>query len=283
MMKNHLWRCRDREIEIGPRALIMGIVNVTPDSFSDGGRFDSTAKAIEHGLRLVEDGADILDIGGESSRPGAEAVPIDEELRRVIPAIAALAKQIAIPISIDTAKAEVARRAIRAGACIVNDITALGDPEMPEVVRAAGAGFVLMHMQGTPQTMHLNPAYVDVVAEIGAFFEERIRFAVERGISVEAIALDPGIGFGKTLEHTLEQLRRLAEYQRFGCPVCLGVSRKGFIGQILNRPRDRRTAGSVAIACHAIAQGAAQIVRVHDVAEHRDAAVMLQLLHRATS
>ena len=283
MMKNHLWRCRDREIEIGPRALIMGIVNVTPDSFSDGGRFDSTAKAIEHGLRLVEDGADILDIGGESSRPGAEAVPIDEELRRVIPVIVALAKQIAIPISIDTAKAEVARQALRAGACIVNDITALGDPEMPEVVRAAGAGIVLMHMRGTPQTMHLNPAYVDVVAEIGAFFEERIRLAVERGISLEAIALDPGIGFGKTLEHTLEQLRRLEEYQRFGRPVCLGVSRKGFIGQILNRPRDRRTAGSVAIACHAIGRGAAQIVRVHDVAEHRDAAAMLQLLHRATS
>jgi dihydropteroate synthase len=278
-MTTYVWRCRDRLLEIGPRALVMGIVNVTPDSFSDGGRHDTTAKAVEYALRLVQEGADILDIGGESSRPGAEPVPLDEELRRVVPVVQELSRLTSVPISVDTVKAEIARQSLQAGACIINDITALcGDSDMPEEIRTSGAGIVLMHMQGTPQTMQLNPTYGNVVNDIGAFFEERLRFAADRGIDLTAIALDPGIGFGKTLEHTLLLLRNLAEFQRFGRPVCLGVSRKGFIGQILDRPRNQRTVGSVAVACHAIANGAAQIIRVHDAAEHRDAVRMLEVL-----
>jgi dihydropteroate synthase len=275
----HHWRCRDRLIEIGRRALVMGIVNVTPDSFSDGGRHNTTDLAVAHALKLIADGADLLDIGGESSRPGAQPVPVDEERRRVIPVVAKLRELTSIPISVDTIKAAVAREALQAGAHIINDITALlGDPDMADVVRDFQAGVVLMHMLGGPLTMQQNPSYGDVAAEIGNFFDERLRFARGHGIAVEATALDPGIGFGKTFEHTIEQLRRLAEYQRFGRPICLGVSRKGFIGMITGRPRDQRVAGSVAVACHAVTLGAAQIVRVHDVAEHRDAMLVLEAL-----
>jgi dihydropteroate synthase len=281
IMTTHRWRCRDHLLEIVRRALVMGIVNVTPDSFSDGGRFDTTAKAVEHSLRLIAEGADIIDIGGESSRPGAEPVSLAEELRRVIPVVEQVARLASIPISVDTTKAEVARQAIRSGASIINDITALrGDAGMAEVVLESRAGLILMHMQGTPQTMQLNPAYENVVDDIGAFFEERLRFAAENGIESDCIALDPGIGFGMTLDHTLHVLRNLAEFQRFGRPVCLGVSRKGFIGQIVDRPRPQRLAGSLAVACHAIANGAAQIIRVHDVAEHRDAVRMLEVLNQ---
>ncbi len=258
-------------LEIGSRALIMGIVNVTPDSFSDGGQHCTTDAAVAHALQLVRDGADLLDIGGESSRPGAEPVSLDEELRRVIPVVEQLAKATPVPISVDTVKPEVARQALASGACIINDITALQDREMAAVVREFGAGVILMHMQGTPQTMQTNPNYRDVAADVGAFLERRMQSLVQQGIAVETIALDPGIGFGKTHEHTLEQIRRLQEFQRFGRPVCLGVSRKGFIGIITGRPRNGRTVGSVAVACHALAHGAAQIIRVHDVAEHRDA------------
>ena len=275
----HHWRCRDRLIEIGPRALVMGIVNVTPDSFSDGGRYDTTQRAVEHGLRLVAEGADILDIGGESSRPGAEPVTLDEELRRVVPVVAELARRTSVSISVDTVKAEVARQSLQAGACIINDITALrGDAEMVDVVRSFGAGLILMHMQGTPTTMQIEPAYQDVVAEIGEFFKERLAFAAERGLDPLNIVLDPGIGFGKTFEQTMKQLHQLSNYQRLGRPVCLGVSRKGFIGTILNRPRDHRVIGSVVVACHAIMKGVAQIIRVHDVAEHHDAVRMLEAL-----
>jgi dihydropteroate synthase len=275
-----LWRCRDHLFEIGSRALVMGIVNVTPDSFSDGGRFESTAAAVDQALRLVDEGADILDIGGESSRPGAQPVSLDEELARVIPVVREVSRRTPIAISVDTVKAAVAREAILAGACIINDITGLsGDREMAETVRATGAGLVLMHMRGEPRTMQQNPVYSDVVAEVGAFFEERLAFAGDRGIDPAAIVLDPGIGFGKTQSHNLELLRRLNEFQRFGRPVCIGVSRKGFIGQILGRPLDQRLAGSLSVACHAIEQGNARILRVHDVAAHRDAVVMLEAIH----
>jgi dihydropteroate synthase len=278
-MTTHRWRCRDRVLEIGRRPLVMGIVNVTPDSFSDGGRHDTTAAAVAHALRLAAEGADLLDVGGESSRPGAEPVPPDEELRRVLPVVRECARQTLLPVSVDTVKAEVARQALAAGAHIINDITALrGDPKMADAVRDAGAGVILMHMRGTPQTMQIDPVYNDVVAEVGEFFADRLRFASERGIDSECLALDPGIGFGKTFAHNLQLLRKLGDYRRFGRPVCLGVSRKGFLGKLLGRPPDDRAVGSVAVACHAVVRGAAQILRVHDVAAHRDAVVMLEAL-----
>jgi dihydropteroate synthase len=265
------WQLRDRTLDISS-PLVMGIVNVTPDSFSDGGQHNTPEKAIAHSLELVRQGAAILDIGGESTRPEATPVPLDEELQRVVPVVEALAKQTSVPISIDTYKAEVARRCLAAGAHVVNDVTALaGDPAMPQVIRGFQAGVVLMHMQGTPQTMQVDPHYEDVVAEVGAFFEARLQFAAESGIAAECVTLDPGIGFGKTSAHNLTLLARLDEFQRFGRPVCLGVSRKGFLGRRLGRPTERRLAGSLAAACHALGRGAAQILRVHDVEETCDA------------
>ena len=254
-----------------PRPLVMGIVNVTPDSFSDGGRFFDPEVAVEHALRLVAEGADILDIGGESTRPGADAVPIDEELRRVLPVIERLAKLTDRPISLDTSKAEVACAGLAAGATILNDVAGLRDPAMVEVAARSGAGVVVMHMRGDPRTMQSNPIYADVVGEVADFFAKRIQTLTDAGIARSAIVLDPGIGFGKTLEHTRLQLRELQPLQAFGLPVCLGVSRKGFLGQVTGKPRPERLAGSLAVACFALAQGAAQILRVHDVAAHADA------------
>lgn len=265
------WKCRDRRLDLTARPLVMGIVNVTPDSFSDGGKFADPGAAVAHALRLVEDGADILDIGGESTRPNATPVPVEEELRRVIPVVAELAKQTAVPISIDTMKAEVARACLEAGASIVNDVAGFREPEMVEVAKQYGAGVVVMHMRGTPQTMQANPEYADVVAEVDAFFAERVATLTAAGIDSKAICLDPGIGFGKTLDHTLAQLRCLDTHLRHGRPLCLGVSRKGFLGQLTGRDRPDRMAGTLAVSCFAIASGAAQVLRVHDVAPHRDA------------
>lgn len=268
----HEWHLGDRILTIGVRPLVMGIVNVTPDSFSDGGRYLDHATAIAHGLKLVEHGADILDIGGESTRPGAEAVACEMELGRVVPVVEALAQQTAAPISIDTSKAEVARRCLEAGALIVNDVTALaGDPEMLATVRRYKAGVVLMHMQGTPRTMQQSPRYDDVIADIMKFFEERIAAITQAGIEAARIALDPGIGFGKTGPHNLEILARLGEFQRLGRPICLGVSRKGFIGKILERQPEERLPGSLAAVLFAQGNNAVQIVRAHDVRETRDA------------
>ncbi len=223
-------------------------------------------------MKLVEQGADILDIGGESTRPGADRVSLDEELRRVLPVVETLTKQTTVPLSVDTSKAEVARACLAAGAHIINDVTALtGDPDMPEVVRAAGAGVILMHMQGTPQTMQREPRYGDVVAEISRFFEARLQDAARLGVPRERIVLDPGVGFGKTGIHNLQILARLDELQRYGRPVCLGVSRKGFIGWLNNQPVQRRLPGSLAALCHALGRRAVQVVRVHDVEETRDA------------
>jgi dihydropteroate synthase len=257
------WRLPGRTLSLGRRPLVMAIVNATPDSFSDGGLYLDTDAGIAHALACVEQGADLLDIGGESTRPGSQPVPVDEELRRVVPVVEALAQRVAVPISVDTSKAAVAKACLEAGAAIVNDITALrGDPDMAEVVAQAGAGVILMHMQGTPATMQRQPTYGDVVAEIGQFLEARLQ--------------DPGIGFGKTAAHNLEILARLAELQRWGRPVCLGVSRKGFIGKLLEqRPPRQRLAGSLAAVCHAALHRAAQIVRVHDVQETRDALTVL--------
>jgi dihydropteroate synthase len=243
----------------------MGVVNVTPDSFSDGGRYLDAAAAIEHGLELVRDGAEILDVGGESTRPGAEPVDAEEELRRVEPVVAGLAG--VATVSIDTSKAAVAEAAIDAGASIVNDVTALrGDPEMAALCAERGVGVVLMHMPGNPRTMQDDPRYGDVVDEVKAFLAERVEAAVGAGVDEERIWLDPGIGFGKTLEHNLELLRRLGELRELGRPLVIGTSRKSFIGRIDGSAVDRRIGGTIASSVLAAA-GGADVLRVHDVAE----------------
>ncbi|HEY1375652.1 MAG TPA: dihydropteroate synthase [Gemmataceae bacterium] len=274
-----VWRIRDRELVI-TRPLVMGIVNVTPDSFSDGGHYLETAAAVRHALRLVDEGADLLDVGGESTRPGSHPVTADEELRRVLPVVEELTGRIDIPISVDTSKAEVARQALAAGAGILNDVTAIrGDPEMPAVVRDAGAGVILMHMRGTPATMQQAPEYPEgVAAALDHFFQSRLQDLPGLGIAAECVVLDPGIGFGKTEADNWEVLVRLGELGRFGRPVCLGVSRKGFLGRLLGRPVEDRLAGSLAVACAVLARGSAQILRVHDVAATRDAVRVFERL-----
>ncbi|MEK7475172.1 MAG: dihydropteroate synthase [Candidatus Coatesbacteria bacterium] len=262
-----IWKARHREIEAGRRTLVMGIVNVTPDSFSDGGAFLGADAAVAHGTALLAAGADLLDIGGESSRPGSDPVPVEEELRRVVPVIDRLVKATGAVVSVDTTKARVAAEAIAAGAVIVNDISALrGDPRMADVVAHTKAGIVLMHMQGEPKTMQAAPKYGDVVAEIAAFLRERGEAAVAAGISMEAVVYDPGIGFGKTVDHNLEILRRLSEFAALGRPLLVGPSRKAFIGKVLgDLPAAERLEGTAAAVALAVAGGAA-IVRVHDVA-----------------
>jgi dihydropteroate synthase len=269
------WQLRTQCLNIAQRPLVMGILNVTPDSFSDGGQFDTTEKAVAHGLEMQEQGADVLDVGGESTRPGAAPVPLDVELSRVVPVVEALAKTSRVPIAVDTYKAEVARQCLQRGAQIINDVTALtGDPAMQAVVRQFEAGIVLMHMQGSPATMQQDPRYRDVVADVLKFLRSRLKACIKEGIPAERIALDPGIGFGKSLEHNLTLLARLEEFQKLKRPVLLGVSRKGFIGTVVDRPRGQRLIGSLAIVSYAIARGAVQIVRVHDVGPTRDAVTM---------
>lgn len=267
------WLARGRPILDGssPAPMVMGIVNVTPDSFSDGGRLDALDEAIRHARALVAEGADLLDIGGESSRPGSEPVSVVEELRRVIPLIEALHGQVDAPISIDTTKAEVARRALEAGASIVNDITGLtGDPGMLPLAAETGAGIVIMHMAGTPRTMQLDPRYQDVVSEVHDALAARIDAAEAAGIPRERIAIDPGIGFGKTFDHNRELLRNLGRFANLGCVVLIGTSRKGFLGAITGRPVDQRQTASVVSSLFAATRGAG-IVRVHDVGAMVDA------------
>ncbi|MBV9603970.1 MAG: dihydropteroate synthase [Solirubrobacterales bacterium] len=252
---------------------IMGVVNVTPDSFSDGGRYLDAQAAIAHGLELEAEGAAILDVGGESTRPGADPVPEAEELRRVMPVIEGLLERgSGAQVSIDTSKSSVAARAVQAGATLVNDVTAFrGDPEMAAVVAGAGADCCLMHMLGDPRTMQRDPHYDDVVGEIKAFLEERMAFAVRAGIAEERILLDPGIGFGKTVEHNLELLRRLGEFVALGRPVLIGTSRKTFLGRLTGRDcPDDRVAATVATNVLAYERGA-RVFRVHDVAPVHDA------------
>ena len=251
---------------------IMGVINVTPDSFSDGGRYLATQAAIEHGLVLEAEGASILDVGGESTRPGAAPVPESEELRRVIAVIEGLLERGAsAQISIDTSKAGVALRALEAGATLVNDVTALrGDPKMAGVVADARAECCLMHMLGDPRTMQRDPRYDDVVGDIKSFLEERVAFAVAEGVALERILVDPGIGFGKTLEHNLELLRRLGELVELGRPLVIGTSRKSFLGRLTGREVDDRVAATIATNVLAYERGA-RVFRVHDVAPVRDA------------
>jgi dihydropteroate synthase len=274
-----LLRARQFTFAFPRPALIMGVVNVTPDSFSDGGKYLDADRAVAHGLEMVAQGAEILDIGGESTRPGATPVGEAEELRRVIPVIEKLTLQVKVPLSIDTMKPAVARAAIAAGASIVNDVAAnRSDPEMWRLVAETGAGYVCMHMQGTPQTMQVGPVYADVVSEVAGFFRERLERLNGWGVSPEQVLLDVGIGFGKTLDHNLQLLARLRRFTRLQRPLMLGVSRKSFIGKLVGGGGlESRQPGSLACACLAVAAGV-QLIRTHDVAETVQAVRMAEAI-----
>jgi dihydropteroate synthase len=262
---------------LGKRTCIMGVLNVTPDSFSDGGEWMDVDRAVRRARTMVRQGADLIDVGGESTRPGARAVPAAEEIRRVVPVIERLADE-KILVSIDTSKAAVARAAFKAGAKILNDVTALrGDRAMAKAAARAGVAVILMHMKGTPRTMQKNPEYRDVVGEILRFFRKILRTACRAGIERDKILLDPGIGFGKLPEHNLEILRRLDEFRTLGRPLAIGTSRKGFIGRALNRRVNDRMSGTAATVAAAILRGA-DVVRVHDVREMTDVARMTDLI-----
>jgi len=253
------------EIDLSRRALIMGILNVTPDSFSDGGRFLDPSQAVRYAREMVAAGADLIDVGGESSRPGAESVSSEEELHRVIPVIERLSREISVPISIDTYKADVACAALKAGACWVNDISALRfDPKMAGLIAESRVPVILMHMKGTPKDMQQYPHYQSVVDEIYSFLEERVGFAVSAGIQRGQIILDPGIGFGKRVQDNLTILAELDQFKRLGRPILLGTSRKAFIGQVLNLPLKERWEGTAATLAIGLMKGA-RIFRVHDV------------------
>jgi dihydropteroate synthase len=268
-MPARIWKVGDRVFNVSRHGLIMGVLNVTPDSFSDGGNFFASEKAIEHGLRMVAEGADIIDIGGESTRPGAEPVAAGEELRRVIPVIEKLRAKIDFPISIDTSKAEVARAAIHAGASIVNDVTGgRGDNEMLPLIAQMKSAFIIVHMQGTPQTMQVQPRYVGVVSEVADFFRQQYGCAIGYNIDPMAIALDPGIGFGKTLDHNLELLAQLERLRANDRPLVVGVSRKSFLGKLANSPEMKdRLAPALALTALLRVRGA-DVFRVHDVKEN---------------
>ncbi len=265
------WTFRGHALDT-TRPVIMGIVNVTPDSFSDGGKFIDPENAIRHAVDLVKQGADIIDIGGESTRPGSAPVLLQEEIDRVIPVIEGIkGKGITTPISIDTRKVKVAGKAVKAGAVIVNDVAALDDePELADLIAGGNLGAVLMHMQGRPKLMQAEPHYDDVIGEIGEFFEERLDFAIGRGIPEENIILDPGIGFGKLLGHNLEILRRCGEWLKYGRPLMIGPSRKRFIGEILGNDVTDRMYGTIG-ACVTALNSGARIFRVHDVKAVREA------------
>lgn len=267
-----IFRARQFTFTFPGPTLLMGIVNVTPDSFSDGGQFFNTEAAVQHALELIAEGADMIDVGGESTRPKAEPVSEVEELRRVISVIERLVGKVKVPISIDTMKPAVARAALRAGASIVNDVAAnRTDDAMWRTVAEAEAGYVLMHMQGVPQAMQTAPFYNDVAAEIGSFFEERLQRLADAGVSPEQVALDVGVGFGKTVEHNLQLLANLDSFTKWNRPLLLGASRKSFIQQATGQaPAADRLPGSVACACWAVQHGA-QIVRTHDVRATRQA------------
>ena len=259
-------------LPLGERPCIMGILNVTPDSFYDGGRHDSPERALFQARRMESEGADIIDVGGESTRPGAETVSPDLEARRVVPVIDALRGEIRVPLSVDTCHEEVAREALRAGASIINDVTGLGDsPGMASLAAETGAGVIIMHMQGAPGEMQRDPHYEDVVGEVIQFLRERALLAREAGVREEAIVVDPGIGFGKRLQHNLDLLNRIGELRALGYPVLVGPSRKSFIREITGAEVDERLPGTAAAVALAVAAGV-EIVRVHDVREMREVA-----------
>jgi dihydropteroate synthase len=268
-----IWQLRTRTLHFDNIPRVMGIVNVTPDSFSDGGRFFGHQAAMEHALRLADEGADLLDIGGESTRPYSAPVSVEEELERVLPVVEQVCRLTSVPVSIDTTKPEVARQALLAGAEIINDIHGLADPEMIAVACETGAGVCAMHMQGTPQTMQDAPDYRDVVAEIEQYLRTRRDALVAAGISLDRIALDPGIGFGKTHQHNLTLLAGCHQFHRWGCPLLVGHSRKGFIGKVLRNKEIDRTAGTVGVSL-ALARQGVQVIRVHDVGPVRQALLL---------
>jgi dihydropteroate synthase len=269
------WRLRTRTLALPARPLVMGIVNVTPDSFSDGGRFFAPGAAIAQANALLAAGADLLDIGGESTRPYSQGVEEEEELRRVLPVVTALARSAAVPVSIDTSKPAVARACLAAGAEIVNDVTGLADPAMVAVALETGAAVCAMHVQGTPQTMQDHPTYDNVVEDVLRYLRGRRDALLAAGIARDRIALDPGIGFGKTHEHNLTLLANCHRLHELGCVLLVGPSRKGFIGKVLADKEADRTAGTVGVALSLAAQGV-QIVRVHDVREVRQALLLFE-------
>jgi dihydropteroate synthase len=283
MMRGRLWRIGDRILDLSRQGLIMGVLNVTPDSFSDGGSFFDAENAVEHGLRMAAEGAHIVDIGGESTRPGAQAVSPEEELRRVIPVIEQLRRKSEVIISIDTSKAEVARAAIQAGASIVNDVTGgRGDKDMMPLIAETKSAFIIMHMQGTPQTMQTAPQYRNVVSEVSDFFRQQYARAIVYDIDTMAIAFDPGIGFGKTLEHNLELLAQLERLRASDRPIVIGVSRKSFLGKLINSAQmSDRLAPAVALTSLLRTRGA-DVLRVHDVKENVNALKVTEaILQRA--
>ena len=264
------------------RTHIMGVLNVTPDSFSDGGRFLEKDRAVEQGIRMAEAGADIIDVGGESTRPFSEPVSADEEMNRVIPVIESLSREINIPISIDTYKSVVAREALSAGASIINDITALrGDPEMAGLASRQGVPVILMHMKGTPSDMQKNPTYDDLMGEIISFLMESARMAISHGIKKDMIIVDPGIGFGKTFDHNLQIIKELGQLKGTGYPVLIGPSRKAFIGEITGRPPSERDVGTISAIVAGILNGA-DIVRVHNVEMAKDAVAVADAIKRGS-
>ena len=280
---DRIWQCRSRVFRLAwpaGRPLIMGILNVTPDSFSDGGRYHDRNSAVEHALQMVRDGADIIDVGGESTRPGAAPVALDEELERVVPVVAALGRREDIVLSVDTMKSEVAERALAAGAHIINDVSALeADPRMAEVAKAYGAGVILMHKRGEARTMQAQALYADVVREVRDYLIARVAYAESLGLARNALAVDPGIGFSKTAGHNLSLLANLGALRLCARPVVVGLSRKAFIGQLTGRGVEDRDAGTLGALAFCLGEGA-QILRVHDVKAVRDVVQVMSALRK---
>ncbi len=267
MASHQTWACKDYELDLTIKTLIMGIINVTPDSFSDGGQYNQPDRAVEHALNMAQDGADIIDVGGESTRPGAQPVSEKDEKTRVLPVIEGIASRLDIPISIDTTKSGVARTAMQAGASIINDISGFRfDRDMIDVARSAKAGVVIMHIQGEPRTMQSNPHYDDLIKDIMDYLAAQKQKLMDHGIEKNRIAVDPGIGFGKNLQHNFDLIRHLHAFLELDCPLLVGPSRKSFIGKVLNLPADQRIEGTAAAVTACILNGA-HIVRVHDVKE----------------
>jgi len=272
--------CRGKQLELSSRTHIMGIINCTPDSFYAGSRRLDAREAIESGIRMVEEGADILDVGGESSRPGSDPLPNEEELSRVLPVIEGLLKSVDVPISIDTYKSSVAKAALELGGHLINDISGFGfDTELGSVAAQYDVPVILMHIKGKPKNMQRNPNYDNVVTEIYEYFEERLKFAIGFGIKKEQVVLDPGLGFGKHLRHNYEIVNGLKKFANLGCPILVGPSRKSFIQKVLNLPSEEAKEGSLAMATAAILKGA-HIIRVHDVKEMKRAALIVDFLIR---
>ncbi len=278
MRKEYILQVNGNSFILGRRTWIMGILNVTPDSFSDGGLYFEKEKAVEHGLRLISEGADIIDVGGESTRPGSDPIPVEEELRRVLPVISGLRNKTKNLISVDTSKSQVALAAIAEGADIINDISAFrNDPKMIAVVTQTRAPVILMHMKGSPKTMQRNPHYENVLEEIKSFLEKKIEFAVEKGLNREKIIIDPGIGFGKRFEDNLTLIRNLNKFTTLDQPILVGISRKSFIGKILDLPPGEREEGTLASAILSVIQGA-HILRVHEVAPIKRAILVAETI-----